>query len=141
METLGHGVRRRLRIPGLGVVDGLGGAVLSGAVALGLAWLAGAVALQTPGARTFRVEIQRSSILRALNDPLPPSGPVLNALARFDPFPRIDGPSAGVPAPRAAIARDPEVRAARGGRGARSRARRAGWASRARAGSPRRASW
>jgi S1-C subfamily serine protease len=112
METLGHGVRRRLRIPGVGVIDGLGGALLSGAVALGLAWLAGAVALQTPGARTFRVEIQRSSILRVLNDTLPPSGPVLNALARFDPFPRIDGPSAGVPAPRAAIARDPDVRAA-----------------------------
>src|SRR5919197_1451965 len=112
METLGHGVKRRLRIPGVGFVDGLGGALLSGAVALGLAWLAGAVALQTPGAVAFRDEIQRSSILKRLNDALPPSAPVLNALARFDPFPRIDGPSAGVPAPRAAIARDPQVRAA-----------------------------
>jgi S1-C subfamily serine protease len=112
METLGHGVRRRLRIPGLGFVDGLGGALLSGAVALGLAWLAGAVALQTPGAITFRDEIQRSTILKRLNDTLPPSGPVLNALARFDPFPTIDGPSAQVPAPRAAIARDPQVKAA-----------------------------
>ena len=112
METLGHGVKRRLRIPGLGVVDGLGGAALSGAVALGLAWLAGAVALQTPGAVQFRDEIQRSTILTRLNDALPPSGTILNALARFDPFPRIDGPSAGVPAPRAAIARDPQVKAA-----------------------------
>jgi uncharacterized membrane protein required for colicin V production len=115
METVGHGMRRRVSIPGLGVVDGMGGALLSGAVALGLAWLAGAVALQTPGARTFRDEIQRSTILRTLNHALPPSGPVLNALARFDPFPRIDGPSAGVPAPRAAIARDADVQqAARG---------------------------
>ena len=112
METLGVGIRRRLRIPGFGVVDGAGGAVLSGAVALGLVWLAGAVALQTPGARTLREEMQRSKILQALNDTLPPSGPILNALARFDPFPRIDGPSASVPAPRAAIARDPQVRAA-----------------------------
>src|SRR3954453_19172697 len=112
METLGHGVKRRLRIPGLGFVDGLGGALLSGAVALGLAWLAGAVPLQTPGAITFRDEIQRSTILKRLNDTLPPSGPVLNALARFDPFPRIDGPSAHVPAPRAGIARDPQVKAA-----------------------------
>jgi uncharacterized membrane protein required for colicin V production len=112
METLGHGVRRRLRVPGFGVVDGAGGALLSAAVALGLVWLAGAVALQTPGARTLRQEIQRSTILQALNDALPPSGPILNALARFDPFPRIDGPSAGVPAPRAAIARDPQVRVA-----------------------------
>jgi S1-C subfamily serine protease len=112
METLGLGIKRHLRIPGLGFVDGLGGAALSGAVALGLAWLAGAVALQTPGAVAFRDEIQRSSILKRLNGALPPSGPVLNALARFDPFPRIDGPSAAVPAPRAAIARDPQVRAA-----------------------------
>ena len=115
METLGHGVKRRLRLPGLGFVDGLGGALLSAAVALGLAWLAGAVALQTPGAIAFRDEIQRSSILKRLNDTLPPSGPILNALGRFDPFPRIDGPSAGVPAPRAAIARDPEVKAASDG--------------------------
>jgi S1-C subfamily serine protease len=115
LERLGHGVKRFMRLPGLGVVDGLGGALLSGAVALGLVWLAGAVALQTPGARTFRDEIQRSTVLRALNDALPPSGPVLNALARFDPFPQIDGPSASVPAPRAAIARDADVRAAAGG--------------------------
>jgi S1-C subfamily serine protease len=46
---------------------------------------------------------------------LPPSGPVLNALARFDPLRSIDGPRADVPAPRAAIARDPEVRAAAAG--------------------------
>jgi S1-C subfamily serine protease len=115
METLGLGLKRRLRIPGVGFLDGLGGAALSGAVALGLAWLAGAVALQTPGAVAFRDEIQRSTILKRLNDALPPSGPVLNALARFDPFPRIDGPSAGVPAPRAAIARDPQVKAAADG--------------------------
>ena len=103
-------MRRRLRIPGLGVVDGLGGALLSGAVALGLAWLAGAVALQTPG-RARRCAT-RSSARRSCarsTTLLPPSGPVLNALARFDPFPRIDGPSARVPAPRAAIARDPQV--------------------------------
>jgi S1-C subfamily serine protease len=115
METLGHGVKRRLRIPGLGFLDGMGGAALSAAVALGLAWLAGAVALQTPGAIAFRDEIQRSTILKKLNDTLPPSGPVLNALGRFDPFPQIDGPSAGVPPPRAAIARDPQVKAASDG--------------------------
>src|SRR4051794_41600534 len=112
METLGLGIKRRLRIPGVGFVDGMGGALLSGAVALAVAWLAGAVALQTPGAVAFRDEIQRSTILKRLNAALPPSGPVLNALGRFDPFPQIDGPSAGVPPPRAAIARDPQVKAA-----------------------------
>ena len=82
-------------------------------MALGLAWLGGSVALQAPQAREPARDIQRSSILRRLNDVLPPSGPILNALARFDPFPRIDGPPIDLPAPRAAIARDP--RGARGG--------------------------
>src|SRR4051812_2840788 len=112
METLGHGVKRRLRIPGLGFVDGLGGALLSGAVALGLAWLAGAVALQTPGAITFRDEIPRSASLKRLNDALPPTGRVRHARARSDPCATIEGPSAGGPGPRAAIARDPQVKAA-----------------------------
>ena len=75
------------------MVDGLAGAVLSTGVALGLVWLAGSVVLQAPQAHGLRDDIQRSSILRALNDVLPPSGPILNALARFDPFPRIDGPA------------------------------------------------
>ena len=65
-------------------------------MALGLVWLGGAVALQAPRRASLRDDVQRSSILRALNDVLPPSGPILNALARFDPFPRIDGPPADV---------------------------------------------
>jgi hypothetical protein len=113
LEAVGHGVRRRMKImPSLGVVDGLAGAALSAAVALGLFWLAGAVALQSPQTRGLRDNIQRSVILRALNSALPPSGSILNALARFDPFPTITGPPVNVPAPRAAIARDPDVRAA-----------------------------
>ena len=44
-------------------------------------------------------EVQRSTILQALNTVLPPSGGLLDALARLDPFPRIDGPEASVPAP------------------------------------------
>jgi uncharacterized membrane protein required for colicin V production len=93
-------------------IDGALGAVLSAALALGLAWLAGAVMLQTPGARDLRADIQRSAILKRLNDLLPPSGPLLNALARFDPFPAINGPAARVPPPAPGTARDPDVRAA-----------------------------
>jgi S1-C subfamily serine protease len=37
---------------------------------------------------------------------------LLNALARFDPFPQIAGPQANVPPPNSKIARDPQVRAA-----------------------------
>jgi S1-C subfamily serine protease len=112
LEGLGLRLRALVRLPGFGVFDGLLGAALSVAVALGIVWIAGAVALQTPGARVLRKEIQRSTILRQLNETLPPSGSVLNALARFDPFPDIAGPLADVPPPTAAIARDPEVQAA-----------------------------
>jgi hypothetical protein len=108
LEVLGFHLRHRLG-ERLGMVDGLGGAALVACLGLGLAWIAGAVALQTPGARELREPIQRSAILKELNSILPPSGPILNALARFDPFPRIEGPAPGVRAPDAAIARDPDV--------------------------------
>ena len=111
LEVLGFHLRHRLPEE-LGVVDGVGGSVLLACLGLFLVWVAGAVALQTPGARELREPIQRSAILNRLNDVLPPSGAILNALARFDPFPSIRGPSANVPPPNAKIARDPEVRAA-----------------------------
>jgi S1-C subfamily serine protease len=111
LEMLGFEVRRRMG-PALGKLDGAGGAVLVACVALGFVWVAGAVALQTPGARRLRQDIQRSQILRALNGALPPSGSLLNALARFDPLPSLNGPGADVPAPDSRVARDPQVRAA-----------------------------
>jgi S1-C subfamily serine protease len=94
-------------------MDGIGGAVLVAALGLALVWIIGAVALQTPGARQYREAIQRSAILRKLNEALPPSGPILNALARVDPFPRITGPEADVPPPNRRILRDADVQAAR----------------------------
>ena len=112
LEFLGWSVRSRIRLPALGVADGLLGAALMGAVAFGLAWIVGAVALQTPGDASLRGDIQRSVVLQRLNDWLPPSGPILNALARFDPFPRINGPRADVPPPTGTILRDPDVRGA-----------------------------
>jgi len=111
LEGVGWRLRARLRLPGLTGLDGALGAVLSGAVGLGLAWILGAVALQaTEG--DLRRDVQRSAILQELNGVLPPSGPLLNALARFDPFPRVDGPDVRVAAPRGSIRADPDVRAA-----------------------------
>jgi S1-C subfamily serine protease len=104
--------RAMIRLPGFGVLDGALGAALSAAVALGIAWIAGAAAVQVPGQRELRAEVRRSEILQRLNEVLPPSGTILNALARFDPLPAIRGPSADVAPPRAAIARDPQVAAA-----------------------------
>jgi hypothetical protein len=111
LEVLGFHLRHRLG-ERFGLLDGVGGAAFVACIGLGLAWIVGAVALQTPGARELREPIQRSAILRELNEHLPPSGPLLRALARFDPFPRIEGPQPNVGPPNAAIARDPEVRAA-----------------------------
>ena len=51
LEVLGFRLRHRLG-DRLGLLDGLGGALLLGALGLGLAWIGGAVALQTPGRAT-----------------------------------------------------------------------------------------
>jgi S1-C subfamily serine protease len=111
LEGFGWRLRGRLRLPGLAGLDGALGALLSGTVGLGLAWILGAVALQAT-AGDLRRDVQRSAILQELNAVLPPSGPLLNALARFDPFPRVDGPDVRVAAPRGSIRADPDVRAA-----------------------------
>jgi Trypsin-like peptidase domain/Colicin V production protein len=107
LEIVGLRLRGYLRGP-LGLVDGAGGAVLIACAGLVVCWIGGAVALQTPGARGLRQDIQRSAILSRLNDILPPST-ILHALARFDPFPTVTGPRAEVPPPTSRIARDPQV--------------------------------
>jgi hypothetical protein len=111
LELFGFHLRHRLG-ERLGLIDGVGGSILVACLGLFLVWIGGTVALQTPGARELREPIQRSEILKELNEALPPSGAILNALARFDPFPSVSGPSANVPPPDAKIARDRDVRAA-----------------------------
>src|SRR2546428_5017869 len=90
LEIVGFRIRRYLRGP-LGAADGVGGAVLIAGAGLVICWIAGAVALQTPGARGLRRDIQRSAILRRLNEILPPAT-VLHAPARFGPFPHGTSP-------------------------------------------------
>jgi len=119
-EGVAFALRRRLlgragRRRGVAIVESSGGAVLLAALGLGLAWLFGAVALNTPGAKDLRQAVQRSAILRALNDTFPPSSALINALNRIDPRVAVQGPSPNVAAPDSKIARDPEVQAA--GRG------------------------
>jgi S1-C subfamily serine protease len=110
-EGVGARLRARFSSPAFSAVDGALGAALTACVGLLIAWVLGAVALQS--GPDIRRDVQRSAILRELNAVLPPTGPLLNTLRALDPFPRIDGPEARVPAPRAAIARDPQVAAAR----------------------------
>jgi S1-C subfamily serine protease len=119
MEGVAFAARRRLLGPGgrrqgVAVAESSGGAVLLVALALGLAWLFGAVALNAPGAKGLRKAVQQSAILRALNDAFPPSSALINALHRIDPRVSVQGPSPDVAAPDSKIARDPQVRAASG---------------------------
>jgi S1-C subfamily serine protease len=112
LEGVGYSARAVVRIPLLRLADGLLGAVFTAAVGLGIAWIAGAVALQTMSSGSLRHEIEHSAILRELNEVLPPSGAILNALARIDPLPSVTGPAANVPAPTRGILATPGVRGA-----------------------------
>jgi S1-C subfamily serine protease len=110
VESFALGLRERLiRRRFLHRADGAGGAALIAAVALGLAWVFGAVALHAPGTTQLRADVQDSVILRSLNHVLPPTGPVLNALDRVDPAPSISGPATPPEPPNPAIAEDPDV--------------------------------
>jgi S1-C subfamily serine protease len=113
-EGFGFKLRRTIVLPGAGVLDGLLGALLGLALALAIIWIAAAVAAQSPGDVQLRADIERSVILRKLNEFLPPSGPILNALARLDPLPAISGPSPGVAAPEPRVAASRGVRDASG---------------------------
>ena len=115
VESFALGLRERLiRHHSLHLADGAGGAALIAAVALGLVWVFGAVALHAPSTERLRGDVQASVILRSLNEVLPPSGPVLNALDRVDPAPAVTGPATPSEPPDRTIATDPDVLAAGG---------------------------
>jgi S1-C subfamily serine protease len=115
VEGFAVGLSVRLSRGALGAwLDGIGGAALLAALGLLLAWAFGAAALNAPGPgeRDLRDALQSSRILTALNNVLPPSGPLLNVLRHIDPTPAVNGPNANVRAPEPAIADDPDVRRA-----------------------------
>jgi len=115
LQTAGFALRRMMLLPGLRTADAGLGLLLGVALALAMAWIVGAAALQTPGL-DLRRDVQRSKILGQLNELLPPSGGLLNALARFDPLPQLSGPAiAGLAPPTPAIGRDPDVEAGAAG--------------------------
>jgi S1-C subfamily serine protease len=103
--------RSGLRFPPLRALDSAGGLVLGGAAGLALVWVFGAAALLLPGQRSLRQSVQRSEVLRRLNDIVPPDR-LLNVLARVDPFPSIAGPAIPLEPPTPAVVDDPVVRAA-----------------------------
>jgi S1-C subfamily serine protease len=115
LEGVGlHARAVALRVPGLRTVDGLLGAGLTACIGLGIAWIVGAVAVGPSASPSLRADVERSAIIRKLDELLPPSGAILNALARLDPLPSVSGPTAAVPPPPPGIATAPAVRAAAG---------------------------
>ena len=94
------------------MVDSAGGVVLGAAMGLAVCWTVGAVLLYLPGQTELRHLAQESKVVSALTDALPPQR-VMDAVGGIDPFSAIVGPAAGVDAPDPAIARDPQIRAAR----------------------------
>ncbi len=113
LEGVGWRLRRTTSvIPGVRLLDGALGAALSAAVGLGIVWIVAAVVAQIPGQAQLRDDIQRSAVLGELNQLLPPSGPILNALARLDPLPSLPGPVPGLAPPPRRIAGDPGVQTA-----------------------------
>jgi S1-C subfamily serine protease len=102
LDAIGVGIRARLGAARwVRTIDGAGGAALLGLLALLLAWAFGAVIREAaaPGERAIRQAIDGSKVLGALDDALPPSGPILNLLRRVDAVPQVTGPSAQVPPP------------------------------------------
>jgi S1-C subfamily serine protease len=107
-ESIAGGLRAGIRASGLGLVDGVLGAVLAVALAFGFAWVVGVVVRQAPAAGDLRRAVRESVILDELNKHLP-SDTLLKALARIDPFPRVDGPEVDVGPPQSGVGADPDV--------------------------------
>jgi len=113
LQGVGLSIRDRFDGGGaLSSIDSIGGAAAFAVLALAIAWVAGALALNAPTLRGVRADVQRSLILAALNDVLPPSGPVLNVLNRIGTIPELSGPSADVPPADDAVLGDPDIAAA-----------------------------
>jgi uncharacterized membrane protein required for colicin V production len=109
--VLGSFARRAIPLAPLRAVDAAGGLAFGAATGLVLAWVVGAVALHLPGQTELRRTVQRSTVLAALNDVVPPAR-LMEAIQRVDPFPAIAGPLAPVDPPDPRVLRRPGVRAA-----------------------------
>ena len=113
--SLGERIRdAAVNHPFLQVMDGVGGALLIAAVGLGLVWVLGAVAVYYPGANGLRRDVQRSYLIGGINRVMPPSGPLIKALHRIDPVPKIAASPDGIARPARGIGSLPTVRTAAG---------------------------
>ena len=95
-------------VPGLRTVDSAAGFLLGAAAGVVLCWAVGAVLLYLPGQADLRRSVQESTILSRINDVFPPES-LLATIERVDPLGVLGGPTALVPPPDGALARDPDV--------------------------------
>ena len=110
-STAGAVIRGRQRARSVRTLDSAGGVVAGALIGLAIVWVLGAMALQLPGQTELRQAVQRSYVLRQLNQIVPPRS-LLNALARIDPFPSFAGPPVPTEPPDPRVLRTPGVRAA-----------------------------
>ncbi len=110
-SSVGLAIKGRLRASPLRLLDAIGGLAFGAVIGLVLIWILAAVAQQLPGQLDLRRDVQRSVVIRELNDVVPPRR-VLRALARVDPFPSIAGPAPAVDPPDPRVVRNPAIRSA-----------------------------
>ena len=109
--TLAETPRRFLAFrPGLRAADSLGGAIIGAGIGLALAWLIAVVLVQQPSLG-FRQDVRASTILPRLMRAVPPDR-VLQALARFDPFPELTLSGGRLPPPDPSVLQTPGAKAA-----------------------------
>ena len=104
-------VRGGLRLTPLRFLDSFGGLVAGAAMGVVLVWVIGAAAALTPGQSGLRRQVQKSAIVRRLDETVPPKR-LLHLLARIDPFPSIAGPAPPSQPPPARIVGNATVRRA-----------------------------
>jgi S1-C subfamily serine protease len=105
----GSMARGGLRLTPLRLVDSFGGLVVGAAAGVVLVWVLSATALLVPGQASLRRDVQRSAVVRRLDQAVPPRR-LLKLLARIDPFPSIAGPAPPSTPPSPQIAGNAAVR-------------------------------
>lgn len=110
-SSVGFAIKRRLQASPLRLLDSVGGFAFGTLIGLAVVWILAAVAQQLPGQLDLRRDVQRSRVIRELNEVVPPRS-VLRVLARVDPFPSIAGPAPGVDPPDPRVVRNPAIRSA-----------------------------
>ena len=105
----GSMVRGGLRLTPLRLVDSFGGLFVGAAAGVVLVWVLSATALLIPGQASLRRDVQRSAVVRRLDQAVPPRR-LLKLIARIDPFPSIAGPTPPSTPPSPQIAGNAAVR-------------------------------